>query len=189
MLGVRAVPVTPDIQRRYGLVVRQGAVIESLQRGSPADRYGLPIGAAIVAVDGVRVDSPDDLAAVIGSTRPGDTIELSYYLRDRVYRKQVRLGPDAAPPAVRTERPLLRSVERALGGGNDDLVDALRAEMARMQQRIDELEERVRQLEERRDLPKEERAPPRRVREADASDNNDDDAPELTPAEINPLRP
>src|SRR5690606_31398858 len=101
VLGVRATTLTADSQRRYGLTVRQGAVIDGIQEGSPAARHGLPIGAAIVAIDGARVDSSDELAALIAGYQPGDNVEISYYVRDQAYRKQVRLVPAAvavAPP-------------------------------------------------------------------------------------------
>lgn len=148
-LGVRALPVSPEVQRRYGLIVRRGAVIESIQRGSAAERYGLPVGAAIVAVDGARVDGPEDLAAIIGGARPGDTIEISYYQRDQVFRKQVRLAPAAPPPGE--GRPLLRRLERALddvgGAPRDEVIAQLQAQVRAMQAKIDDLELRVRDLE------------------------------------------
>jgi predicted metalloprotease with PDZ domain len=158
VLGVRAATVTADLQRRYGLTVRQGAVIEGVQDGSPAARYGLPLGAAIVAVDGARVDTSDDLAALVAGHAPGDVIELSYYVRDQAYRKQVRLVPaavDAPLPndRVPADRPLLRTLERALDNvapppvRGDGEVQALRAQMAAMQERLDQLEARVRELE------------------------------------------
>jgi hypothetical protein len=76
-------------------------------------------------------------------------------VRDQAYRKQVRLAPAAvavAPPAG-TDRPLLRTLERALdsvapppqGGLNE--VQALRAQVAAMQERIAILEARLDDLE------------------------------------------
>ncbi len=152
-LGVRALPVTTDLQRRYGLVVRRGAVIEFVQPGSPADRYGLPIGAAITAVDGVRIESPDDLADFVAAARPGDTIEVSYYQRDQVFRKDVKLTPAGSgvvAPAPGEDRPLLRRLERAfeqpplVGNG---AVAELQAQVDAMAARIESLETRIRQLE------------------------------------------
>lgn len=153
-LGVRALPVSADLQRRYGLAVRRGAVIESIQPGSPADRYGLPIGAAITAVDGARVDSPDDLAAIIATARPGDTVEVSYYVRDQVFRKDVRLTPigggGLVAPGGAEERPLLRRLERALESppafGNDAVAE-LQAQLEAMAVKVESLEARIRQLE------------------------------------------
>jgi membrane-associated protease RseP (regulator of RpoE activity) len=152
-LGVRALPVSADLQRRYGLVVRRGAVIENIQPGSPADRYGLPIGAAIVAVDGARVDTPDDLAAAIGAARPGDSVEISFYQRDQVFRKQVRLGPaGAAPPVVGEDRPLLRRLERVIEGepgGNGQMIAELQAQINALQRQVEALESRLERLEGR----------------------------------------
>lgn len=169
VLGVRATSLTADSQRRYGLTVRQGAVIEGIQEGSPAARYGLPIGAAIVAIDGARVDSPDELAALIAGYQPGDNLEISYYVRDQAYRKQVRLAPTAvavAPPA--TDRPLLRTLERALdsvapppvAGPNE--VQALRAQVEALQERIAILEARLEDLEAKNAVGTG-RTPPREV--------------------------
>jgi hypothetical protein len=122
VLGVRASTITADSQRRYGLTIRQGAVIDGIQEGSPAARFGLPIGAAIVAIDGARVDTADDLAALIASYRPGDTVEISYYVRDQAYRKQVRFVPgvpDAPLPDDRlpSDRPDERAVRIEVGRG------------------------------------------------------------------------
>lgn len=161
-LGVRADPVTPDLQRRYGLTIRRGAVIQSIVSGSPADRYGLPLGGAIVAVDGARVDTPEDLAALIGSARPGDTVEISYYQREQAFRKKVRLVPvvNVAPgvaPAPGNDRPFLRKLERALDSAIaperplpaniSDHVQALQAQVDQLQAHVDELERRLRAIE------------------------------------------
>jgi S1-C subfamily serine protease len=175
-LGVRALPVDGELQRRFGLTVRSGAVIHEIERGSPADRFGLPLGAAIVAVDGARVDSPDDLAHSVAAARPGDTVEITYYRRNEVFRKKVRLAPLVAEvePRDADDRPILRKLERAL----DSVIEpppprgdvrSLEAEVLRLRDRVEFLERRLEQLESRLG----DKTPPRR-----------DDA-ELEP----PLRP
>lgn len=169
-LGVRAEPVTADLQRAYGLSIRRGAIIVSIVQGSPADRYGLPLGGAIVAVDGQRVDSPEDLAAIIGAARPGDTVELSYYQREQAFRKKVRLVPnnvvEAPIPAPGNDRPILRKLEKAidsvvatppapLPGGTLSQIQTLQAQVQELQARIDLLERRLQKLEGPRSAPAE----------------------------------
>jgi membrane-associated protease RseP (regulator of RpoE activity) len=96
-LGLRVSDVTDDAIRRYQLVVRRGALITSVEKGSAAERAGLPLGGVIVAVDGRRVDSPEDLVAAVRATRPGRDVEITYYDRDRMSRKMVQLPAGQVP--------------------------------------------------------------------------------------------
>lgn len=113
-LGISVLPITPEAQERYGLTVSRGALIASVRGGSPADLAGLPIGGAIVAIDGRRIDDADELTALMQTLRGGQEVELSYYQGSRLFRKSVRLAPaDVAAPG---ERPVLDRVEQLLGG-------------------------------------------------------------------------
>jgi S1-C subfamily serine protease len=46
--------------------------------GSPAGRAGLTAGDVIVSVGGRRVSSPEDLQAVMGQHRPGDSVRIGW---------------------------------------------------------------------------------------------------------------
>jgi hypothetical protein len=116
-LGIRLGPVTEAVVREQRLAVRRGAVITAIEQGSAADRAGLPIGAVIVALDGRRVDHPDDLVQAVQASRPGTDVELTYYDRNKLARKKVHLaaiapaglseGPaDANPPPVVQPAPI-----------------------------------------------------------------------------------
>lgn len=56
----------------------KGAYISNVSPNSPADRAGLRVGYTIFSVDGQRVTSPADLASLVSSHHPGDTVEVSY---------------------------------------------------------------------------------------------------------------
>jgi len=60
-----------------------GVFIESVVKGSPADKAGLREGEVIEAVDGVRVGPGDDLGALIRERKVGDTVTLSVLSRDK----------------------------------------------------------------------------------------------------------
>ncbi len=96
-LGVVVSDVTPAAISEHGLVVRRGALITQIEPGSAADRAGLPVGGAIVAADGIRIDSPTQLVNLVRSARAGQQIELTYYQGSRLYRKRLSLTPSAAP--------------------------------------------------------------------------------------------
>ena len=113
-------------------------MIGAIAPGSIADRAKLTVGNVIVAAEGRRIEQPDDLIDVLRNARAGDTLMLSFYRGNTLYRKTVKLGeaptnvvvgranPVAADgerlPAPRSEvardgdRPLLRRLERALDG-------------------------------------------------------------------------
>jgi PDZ domain-containing protein len=171
-LGITVVALTEDLRAAYGLTVRRGALITGLRPGSPAERAGLPIGGAVVAIDGRRIDSADDLVASVRAARPGQEVELTYYEGERLGRKTVRLaaaGPATAvlqpppPPPARegplglsapggNDRPLFSRVERMIDNvatprGLSTVYNP--ADMAALQSRMAELIDQIRGLEER----------------------------------------
>jgi S1-C subfamily serine protease len=91
-LGVKTVPLYPQLAERLGLSVLDGAMIDSVQAGGPAHKAGLrgakshitfqgqpgiPVGGdVIVAVDGRPLTRPDDLANIVATHRPGETVTL-----------------------------------------------------------------------------------------------------------------
>lgn len=157
MLGVTVLPVTDEARLRYRLTVRRGAVIDSLQPGSPADRYGLPIGGVIVAFDGRRIDSPDDLIESVANSRFGQAVELTYYDRDRLYRKTVRLAPVEKrllrPPVLEPGalRRLEGSLERLpLKPDSRREIETLRKQILSLQKQLEESQRRLAELEKPR---------------------------------------
>jgi putative serine protease PepD len=54
----------------------QGAAIQALLPGGPAQREGLLAGDIIVGIDGRPVDEPEDVSDAVSAHRPGDEIEV-----------------------------------------------------------------------------------------------------------------
>jgi S1-C subfamily serine protease len=98
------------------LPVKSGALVQTVQRNSPADKAGikggdisaqLPQGQIelggdiITAVDGKAVNSSDELASAIGSHKPGDSVTLSLLHGGQKRSVSVKLGsrPTTAPSA------------------------------------------------------------------------------------------
>ena len=76
-LGVETTTVTPQVQARYGLAADTGALVVSVQPGSPADTAGLQAGDVLTAVAGQPVTTSDGLGALLGAHRPGEHLRLS----------------------------------------------------------------------------------------------------------------
>ena len=71
-IGVTVGPVTPALQQADHLTPSSGALIISVEPGSPAQRSGLQVDDVIVSFNGTAIQSPDDLTAAIHPLKPGD---------------------------------------------------------------------------------------------------------------------
>jgi serine protease Do len=96
-LGVEIQPVTPEIAESLGLSAENGALVSNAQDGGPANKAGVVAGDVITAVDGKDVESPKELARVIGSLEPGKPVEVSVWRDGKSETLKVDLGELPAP--------------------------------------------------------------------------------------------
>jgi len=106
-LGVRTIPIDPDLAQEMGLAADYGLLIVQAVQGGAADRAGLrggseraylgntPImvgGDLIVAVNGEKIESQQDLAQVMNKHRAGDTVTVTIYRGKKKLDVSVTLG-------------------------------------------------------------------------------------------------
>jgi S1-C subfamily serine protease len=106
-LGVRTIPIDPEIAEGLGLAADYGLLIVQAVPGGAADRAGLnggneraylgnmPImvgGDLIVAIDGDRIETQQDLAQVMNKHRSGDTVKITFYRGKKKLEVSVTLG-------------------------------------------------------------------------------------------------
>ena len=75
-IGVVIQEVTRDIATSFGLDRARGALVNSVEKGSPADKAGVEASDIIVNFDGKPVESSSDLPRIVGATRPGAKVDL-----------------------------------------------------------------------------------------------------------------
>jgi serine protease Do len=75
-IGVMVQPVTADIADSLGLREAKGALIDDVQRGSPAAKAGLRGGDLVLSVGGAEIRDARDLARKIAELTPGKTLTL-----------------------------------------------------------------------------------------------------------------
>jgi S1-C subfamily serine protease len=81
-MGVQLYPGGPGRGERFGRMggmrpFAEGALVENVAAGSPADKAGLTQGDVILSVDGTRIDAEKSLGDLIAGKKVGDTVTLS----------------------------------------------------------------------------------------------------------------
>ncbi|HEY5256154.1 MAG TPA: trypsin-like peptidase domain-containing protein [Acidobacteriaceae bacterium] len=106
-LGIRGLPIGPDIAGQLGLPATPGVLVERTIPGGPADRVGIlggkqqaylgntPIyigGDMIVAIDGDRVTNDQDIAEIMDGHQAGQTVTVTIYRGQKRMDVKVVLG-------------------------------------------------------------------------------------------------
>jgi S1-C subfamily serine protease len=106
-LGVRTIPISPELAEQMGLAADYGLLIVQVIPAGSAERSGLrggseraylgnmPImvgGDLIVGIDGQDVQSQQDLSQMMNSHRAGDTVRVTIYRGKRKMDVTVTLG-------------------------------------------------------------------------------------------------
>jgi serine protease Do/serine protease DegQ len=101
-LGVSISDLNQDMAEAFGLESPSGALIESVQDGTPAARAGIERGDIITLIEGEEVESVADLRLKIASIRPGTDVAVSILRDGEVEELTVTLGSLDDPLAVVT---------------------------------------------------------------------------------------
>jgi S1-C subfamily serine protease len=106
-LGVRTIPISPELADEIGLPADYGLLIVQVTPGGSADQAGLrggteraylgniPImlgGDLIVAIDGEKVEDEQDLAHMMNNHRAGDTVKVTIFRNKKKIDVSVALG-------------------------------------------------------------------------------------------------
>src|ERR1017187_4313254 len=106
-LGVRTIPIDPELAEQLGLAADYGLLIVQAVPGGAADNAGLrggteraflgniPImigGDLIVAIDGEKIESQQKLAQIMNKHRAGDTVKVTIFRGKKQVEVTVVLG-------------------------------------------------------------------------------------------------
>jgi serine protease Do len=78
-IGVIIQEVTRDLAVSFGLDRARGALVNSVETGSPADKGGIEATDIITRFDGKDVESSSDLPRIVGATRPGTRVPVEVW--------------------------------------------------------------------------------------------------------------
>jgi S1-C subfamily serine protease len=71
---------------------RPGALVRTVNNGTPADHAGIKPGDLVVAIGSTRVRNPSDLGQAVNTAKPGDTVQLQIRRDGNTRKVEVKLG-------------------------------------------------------------------------------------------------
>jgi S1-C subfamily serine protease len=112
-LGIDMVPINSDVAANFRVPVDKGVLIQHVQPGSPAAKAGLRGGTTqvvyagttywlggdvITKADGQPIETTDQLASVVTSKQPGDSLDLEVHRGQETLSVTVELGRQPSTP-------------------------------------------------------------------------------------------
>jgi serine protease Do len=78
-IGVQIGEVTKDVAESLGLARAQGALIQRVEPGAPAEKGGLEAGDIILKFNGTPIERSTDLPRLVGASKPGTRATLTVW--------------------------------------------------------------------------------------------------------------
>jgi len=113
-IGVVIQEVTRDLATSFGLERARGALVNSVEKESPAQKAGVEPTDIIVSFDGKGVESSSDLPRIVGSTRPGTSVPLEVFRKGATKKLQITVGELQEDRVAAVDKPRPAKPEPAL---------------------------------------------------------------------------
>jgi serine protease Do len=91
-IGVVIQEVTKELAESFGLPKAAGALVNSVEKGGPADKAGLEPSDVILKFDGKTVNSTSDLPRIVAQTRPGSKATMQIWRKGAARDVTVTVG-------------------------------------------------------------------------------------------------
>ena len=98
-IGVVIQEVTKELAESFGLTKPMGALVNSVEKGGPADKAGIEASDVILKFDGKPVNSSGDLPRIVSATKPGSKAGTQVWRKGMTKDLTVVVGetPDEKP--------------------------------------------------------------------------------------------
>jgi serine protease Do len=134
-MGVQIDQVSKEVAESIGLGKPVGALVRSVESGSPAEKGGIEAGDIIVKFDGRAIDKSSDLPRMVGATKPGTRSTVTVFRRGATRELSVvvaELEADkvaSAKPVPKEDKPKASAAAQTFGLVVVDLSDAQKKEL------------------------------------------------------------
>jgi len=135
-LGVGIGEVSKEIAESLGLSKPQGALVNSVEAGSPAEKAGLEAGDVILKFDGKAIEKSSDLPRTVGGTKPGTKSQVTVLRRGVTKDFAITVGEievEKTAAAKGADKPAAKEAGKEAsqlwGLTVSDLTDAMKKEL------------------------------------------------------------
>lgn len=112
-IGVVIQELTRELADSFGLSKAQGAVVNAVEKGGPAEKAGIEPGDVILKFDGKAVGNSSDLPRVVGATRPGSKVLVQVWRKGALKDFSLVVGEIPDEKSVAKNARSARSGEQA----------------------------------------------------------------------------
>ena len=110
-LGVAIQELNSSMAESFGLEKVQGALVNSVEKGSPADKAGVKAGDVILKLNGNTIAASYELPALVSEIKPGAKARLEVWRDGKARNLDVTVG-EFPSPGVATAAPAARAEGR-----------------------------------------------------------------------------
>ncbi|MBL8398813.1 MAG: DegQ family serine endoprotease [Candidatus Accumulibacter sp.] len=115
-IGVVIQEVTKELADSFGLNKVQGAAVNAVEKGGPADRAGVEAGDVILRFDGKPISTSSDLPRIVGGSKPGSKVPMQLWRKGSLKEVSVVVAeiPEekSASRVAKTAKPAERPANR-----------------------------------------------------------------------------
>ena len=98
-IGVELAPLTPALAESFNLGTTEGAIINGVLNGGPADKAGVKPGDVLVAIEGRPIVDPQSVLNVVTGIAPGSAVKMKIKRKGQDLELAVTVGRRPKPPA------------------------------------------------------------------------------------------
>ena len=130
-IGIQIGDVTKDVAESLGLSKAQGALVQRVEPGGPAEKGGLEAGDIILKYNGISIERSSDLPRLVGSTKPGTRSVLSVWRKGVSREMSLTIAEMEQEKVAKKEdkKPKAEVPPNALGLVVADLTEAQKKEL------------------------------------------------------------
>jgi serine protease Do len=130
-IGVQIGEMTKDVAESLGLPKAQGALVQRVEPGGPAEKGGVEAGDIILKFNGAAIERSSDLPRMVGSIKPGTRSTVTVWRKGANRDLTLTIAEMEADKVVKKDEKKIKPAQpvNTLGLGVSDLSDAQKKEL------------------------------------------------------------